>query len=79
MERHDEPDPAPFSDHERGELLGRRLGAYAALASARRVLRLTSARELASILDQLHGPDDLGAVLRQLEDTADQAVQGGGR
>jgi hypothetical protein len=63
------------TDYERGVHHGRRVGAYGALATARRALRQTSAVTLARILDQLVSVDDLGETLRQLEDAADRAGQ----
>jgi hypothetical protein len=63
--------------YERGRQAGRRLGGYAALTTARRALRQTSAVEVARILNRLVSVEDLGEVLRQLEDAADRAVQGG--
>jgi hypothetical protein len=69
----DSSNPSPTDPYERGKLAGRRLGAYAALATARRALRQTSAAELARILNQLAGVEDLSEVLRQLEDAADRA------
>jgi hypothetical protein len=71
-----EPEPG-LTEGERGELRGRRTGAFSALATARRALRRASPREVAGILDTLRGPDDLAGVLRQLEDLADRSVQGG--
>jgi hypothetical protein len=62
--------------YERGERHGRRLGGYAALTTARRALRQTSAFEVARILNGLVQVEDLGEVLRQLEAAADRA---GGR
>jgi hypothetical protein len=49
------------------------------LALCRRVLRAAGAVELARILNGLTGADDLAEVLRQLEDTADAAAEGGER
>jgi hypothetical protein len=69
----DNSNPSPPDAYERGKLAGRRLGAYAALATARRTLRQTSAATLARILDQLVRLEDLAEVLRQLEDAADRA------
>jgi len=65
-----------LADHyERGVAHGRRLGAYAALATARRALRQAGPIELARALDHLVGVEDLGDVLRQLEDLGDRAGQ----
>ena len=64
------PSPDPY---ERGVAHGRRLGAYAALSTARRTMREAGLRPLAQALDRLVGPDDLALVLRQLEDAADRA------
>src|SRR6266498_5744806 len=56
------PSPDPY---ERGVAHGRRLGAYAALSTARRAMREAGLRPLAQALDRLVGPDDLALVLRQ--------------
>jgi hypothetical protein len=72
----DEQEPIA-GEYERGVQHGRRLGAYAALTTARRALRQTSVAEVARILNRLVSVDDLGDVLRRLEDAADRAVQGG--
>jgi hypothetical protein len=72
MDSTDSTNPAP-DPYERGKRAGRRLGGYAALATARRALRQTSALEVARILDGLVSADDLGDVLRQLEAAADRA------
>ena len=63
------------SDYRRGRQDGRQQGAYGALTTARRALRATSALEVARILNGLVSADDLGAVLRQLEQAADLAEQ----
>jgi len=66
------PSPDPY---ERGIQAGRKLGAYAALATARRTLREAGPLPLAQALDRLVGPDDLALVLRMLEDATDRAAE----
>jgi hypothetical protein len=61
--------------YERGVRHGRRLGAYGALATARRTLRQAGPAALAQALNGLVSVDDLGETLRRLEDAADRAGQ----
>ena len=64
---------ASYDDFEAGVAHGRRRGAYAALSTARRTLRTAGGAALAQALQGLVSADDLGEVLRMLEDAADQA------
>ncbi len=64
---------ASSDPYERGKLAGRRLGGYAAFATARRALREAGPIVLARILNQLASVEDLAEALRQLEDAADRA------
>ncbi len=69
----DSSNRSPDDPYERGVAHGRRLGAYGALATAKRTLRQAGAGVLAQALQGLRSVDDLGQVLRQLEDAADKA------
>jgi hypothetical protein len=66
---------ADVDPYERGVQHGRRLGAYGALALARRTLREAGPLPLAQALSRLTGPDDLALVVRALEDAVDRAEQ----
>jgi hypothetical protein len=69
------PFTGPNDELERARRGARRIGVYNGLTTLRRALRNVAPERVAAILEGLVVVDDIGPVLRCLEDAADQAVR----